>query len=417
MERLLQGILGTVFVWAAATAVCAQQPDAGHLLFDFAAQKGRWISVNDNVMGGVSRGGAELTDEGTLEFSGVLSLENNGGFSSVRAGLGTNALEGHEGLVLRIRGDGRDYYVNLHTGSRVTPGSWRASMPTKKNTWQVVRVPFSRFEWTVFGRRLPGREINPAEMKSLGLTIADKKEGPFRLEVDWIRAYGASPKEPDLVDRASEMDNLSTFLAALDAAGLQEAVRGPGPITVFAPTDAAFSGLPEGAVAALLRPENRVKLKAVLLNHVAPGRLILSKREVRTLQGSPVRARIEGPYRLGNATVVTPDVEASNGVLHVIDSVLVPAGPQPDTNEAAVQVIDRAITVGVPLYNAGNPAACTAVYEVAVDSLSGAGAPGLSEKAREELRTAAREAADEKDPLQAAWTLRRALDAAREALK
>ncbi len=416
MQSLLRTFFGAILVCAAATAF-AVQPDAHHVLFDFEDKKGQWVSVNDNVMGGVSRGGSQMTGDGKMVFSGALSLENNGGFSSVRAGLDAEVLAGHKGLIMRVKGDGRDYYVNLHTQSQVTPGSWRASLPTKKDTWQEMRVPFDSFEWTVFGRRLPSRKIDPKNMESLGLTIADKKEGPFRMEVDWIAAYGAGPKELDLIGRAAEMEKLNTFLTALDAAGLKEALRDSGPITVFAPTNAAFGKLPEETLTALLKPENRLKLTAVLLNHVAPGRLILGQRQVQTLKGSPVKVRTEGSFRLDEAKVLTPDVEASNGIVHVIDSVLVPAPAKLDTNEAALQVIDRAIAVGVPLYNAGNAAACTAVYEVAVDSLRDADAPGLSNDIQNTLRVAAGKTARENDPLQAAWILRQALDTTREALR
>ena len=417
MQGMCWELLLVVLVFASSASARAQQPAEDHLLFDFGPKQGQWMSVNDNVMGGVSRGGARPTDDGILDFSGVLSLENNGGFSSTRAALEPGALSGHAGLILRVRGDGRAYYVNLHTESRVSSGSWRAPLATRRDTWMEIRVPFSEFGWTVFGRRLPNRGVDPDQVQSLGFTIADKVEGPFRLQVDWIKAYGGAAREPDLVDQAAGMANLSIFRQAVDSAGLEGAIRGPGPMTVFAPTDAAFEKLPEGALVDLLREENRSQLRAILLNHVAPGRLLLAKREVQTLHGAPVSLDAVGPYRVGGATVVQHDLQASNGVLHVIDSVLVPSGAKPDTDTEAAELIDRAISIGVPLYNGGNAEACAAVYEVAVASLIGAESPGLSEDLQNTLRSVAAQASREQDRATAAWTLRRALDAARSQLQ
>jgi monofunctional biosynthetic peptidoglycan transglycosylase len=217
MHSLLSGLSAAVIVCAAITAASAQEPVKDHLLFDFEGKKGQWVSVNDDVMGGVSRGGGRTTAEGTLDFSGVLSLENNGGFSSIRAVLEPGALSGHEGLVLRTRGDGRAYYVNLHMESRVTAGSWRAPLSTPKGTWKDVRLPFSEFGWTVFGRRLPSSSLDPSQVRSLGFTIADKTDGPFQLQVDWIKAYGAAEREPDLLERAAGVEDLSIFAQAVDS--------------------------------------------------------------------------------------------------------------------------------------------------------------------------------------------------------
>jgi hypothetical protein len=160
-----------------------------------------------------------------------------------------------------------------------------------------------------------------------------------------------------------------------------------------------------------------VRLRAVLLNHLAPGRLVLGKRQIRTLLGTPVFVSAEGPHRLGETEVITADLEAANGLLHVIDAVLVPLGEQPGTNDEVAELIDNAISLGVPLYNGGNAEVCAAIYEVAAVSAMDAKAPGLSRDLRDTLRSSIDEAARQVDKQVAAWTLRRALDTARQAVR
>ena len=133
--------------------------------------------------------------------------------------------------------------------------------------------------------------------------------------------------QPDIVATASQAGQFKTLLVALDAAGLTQALQGPGPFTVFAPTDEAFAKLPEGALDALLKdPE---KLKAVLTYHVVPGSLkadqVLGGAPLVTLQGESLKASVEdGKARIDDAGVVTADLECSNGVIHVVDAVLLP---------------------------------------------------------------------------------------------
>jgi uncharacterized surface protein with fasciclin (FAS1) repeats len=148
---------------------------------------------------------------------------------------------------------------------------------------------------------------------------------------------GGAPKaddhmkaEKDIVETAVAAGSFKTLAAALQAAGLVDALKGAGPFTVFAPTDEAFAKLPAGAVEELLKPENKEKLKAVLLYHVVPGKVTagevvkLNGKEAKTLQGSKVKVRAKGGVMIDNANVVKTDVMASNGVIHVIDTVLMP---------------------------------------------------------------------------------------------
>jgi uncharacterized surface protein with fasciclin (FAS1) repeats len=144
------------------------------------------------------------------------------------------------------------------------------------------------------------------------------------------RVAGDSVETNDLVDTAVAAGQFKTLAAALEAAGLIDELKGAGPFTVFAPTDEAFAKLPAGTVETLLKPENKEKLKAVLLYHVVPGNVTadqvtkLNGRSVKTLQGSSVKVKTSHGVRVDNAKVTQTDVKASNGVIHVIDTVLMP---------------------------------------------------------------------------------------------
>lgn len=137
----------------------------------------------------------------------------------------------------------------------------------------------------------------------------------------------------DIVDTAIAAGQFTTLVAAVQAAGLEDALRAPGPITVFAPTDAAFAALPAGTVDDLLKPENKDKLTAILTYHVASGKTkskdLAGKRlNVTTLNGATVAVDGTNGVKVGDAKVVTADIYASNGVIHVIDAVLLPPAAQ-----------------------------------------------------------------------------------------
>jgi uncharacterized surface protein with fasciclin (FAS1) repeats len=140
------------------------------------------------------------------------------------------------------------------------------------------------------------------------------------------------PASPDIVDIAAGDPNFSTLVAALQAADLVDTLRGPGPFTVFAPTNAAFAALPPGTVDSLLLPENQATLQSILLYHVVPGaitsnELVGQRLSVATVNGEAVRINADnklGTVRVNNATVTQADIIADNGVIHVIDSVLLP---------------------------------------------------------------------------------------------
>jgi len=141
-------------------------------------------------------------------------------------------------------------------------------------------------------------------------------------------AMPAAAQEMDIVDTAVANGSFNTLAAALTAAGLVETLKGEGPFTVFAPTDAAFAALPEGTVETLLLPENKDQLVAILTYHVVPGAVMSTDltegMTAATVNGAEVTITLEGGPKVNGAVISAPDVAASNGVIHVIDSVILP---------------------------------------------------------------------------------------------
>jgi uncharacterized surface protein with fasciclin (FAS1) repeats len=135
-------------------------------------------------------------------------------------------------------------------------------------------------------------------------------------------------KGNDIVAVASSAGSFNTLVAAVKAAGLVETLQGPGPFTVFAPTDEAFAKLPTGTVEDLLKPENKAKLAGILTYHVVPGQVMAAEvktMKVKTVNGKELDVKvIDGAVTVDNAKVIKTDVAASNGVIHVIDTVLLP---------------------------------------------------------------------------------------------
>lgn len=138
----------------------------------------------------------------------------------------------------------------------------------------------------------------------------------------------ADGKKMDIVDTAVSAGSFTTLVAAVKAAGLVETLKGPGPFTVFAPTDAAFAALPAGTVESLLKPENKDQLVSILTYHVIPGKVMSGDLSeglmAKTVQGSEVMITLAGGPKVNGANITTPDIAASNGVIHVIDAVILP---------------------------------------------------------------------------------------------
>jgi uncharacterized surface protein with fasciclin (FAS1) repeats len=145
-----------------------------------------------------------------------------------------------------------------------------------------------------------------------------------------VASMSAFGFEKNIVDTAVEAGKFKTLAAALGAAGLVDAVKGPGPFTVFAPSDEAFAKLPKGTVETLLKPENKDKLKAILTYHVVPGKVmakdVLGVKGAKSLNGQRIDVKVDGgKVMVDGAQVVATDIACTNGVIHVIDSVILPS--------------------------------------------------------------------------------------------
>ena len=152
-------------------------------------------------------------------------------------------------------------------------------------------------------------------------------------------------QEKDIVDTAVGAGSFKTLVAAVKAAGLVETLKGEGPFTVFAPTDEAFKKLPAGTVETLLKPENLKKLQGILTYHVVPGSVmaadVVKLDSAKTVQGQDVTIKVvDGGVMINGAKVVTADIECSNGVIHVIDSVILPPAKKADIVDTAVSADD-----------------------------------------------------------------------------
>jgi len=218
----------------------------------------------------------------------------------------------------------------------------------------------------------------------------------------------------DIVDVAVKAGSFKTLVAAVKAADLVETLRGDGPFTVFAPTDKAFARLPAGTVENLLKPENRDQLIAILTYHVVPGMIqssdLLNVAEAETVGGKSLPIGL----RVGEATVIQTDVRASNGVIHIIDTVLMPQMESTDTAMAR-DLIRTAINRGAPLYNQGQAAACASIYEVTAQALLDFDAE-LPDSAQRPLRRALKQMRHSHDYSERAWIMREGLDEAYAAL-
>lgn len=163
--------------------------EASPVLYDFTAADAReqWQAVNDGVMGGLSEGRFAITEDAQMRFHGTLSLENNGGFASIRSRPNALGLAPGDTIVVRVRGDGRTYNFNLYIPTRRTAFSYQAKFETKKGEWVDVEIPLEKFQPTWFGRTLEEPQLDPGKVNRLGILLGDKKAGEFELLIDWIR--------------------------------------------------------------------------------------------------------------------------------------------------------------------------------------------------------------------------------------
>lgn len=149
-----------------------------------------WRIVNDGVMGGLSRSEIVRSNTNTAIFKGTVSLENNGGFASTRTTPHSYDLDGHNGILLRLKGDGKIYQFRLRTNDRFDGVAYRYQFATEANNWMIIDIPFNECVAVFRGRILKDEEpIQPEKIQQIGFLISDKQAGNFQLEIDWIKAY------------------------------------------------------------------------------------------------------------------------------------------------------------------------------------------------------------------------------------
>lgn len=224
-------------------------------------------------------------------------------------------------------------------------------------------------------------------------------------------AFAGHHKKQDIVDTAAAAGTFETLIAAAKAAGLAGALKGDGPLTVFAPTDDAFGALPAGTIETLLKPENKDQLATILKYHVIAGKVgsgaLADGARLETLAGiDAVVTQTEQGFNIENARIVATDIDASNGVVHVIDRVILP--PAQMSRADAAGVIQQAIDRGVPMFNHGNAQGTVAVYTTVAERLMREGSLSAEERAR--LEVGLMEAANSHNARTSAWQLRYALD-------
>lgn len=216
------------------------------------------------------------------------------------------------------------------------------------------------------------------------------------------------PSSKTIPETAKAAGKFETLLAAAGAAGLSEVLGSAGPFTVFAPTDEAFAKLPAGTVETLLKPENKEKLADILKYHVVAGRVysekVLDSKAIKTLQGASAAISLsDGIPRIQGAKILKTDIDASNGVIHVIDSVILPPAGGVD----AKRKLEEAVAAGAPLFNSGHHSACAAVYRKTIDELM---TTSLPRSMKSHMSSVINKADQTQCDTERAWVLRRGID-------
>lgn len=335
---------------ALAITALSPQASAQSLQVDFKNGVGAWSTVLDGVMGGLSTGKVSQPEAGILRWTGELSLENNGGFSQVRTAVPEGSCAGAEGFVLEVKGDGRTYTFDVRVSNvRMMAGAFQQKFETKDGEWTQVRLPLDGFRLFSFGREVRSAPALVAgKIESVGITLADKKAGAFALEMRSLATYGKDAATAATNAAAGQGRDLATvaraagltkLLACVATTGLE---LPKGPVTIFAPTDAAFDALPKGTVEKLLRPEGKATLRTILLQHVVEGRLgsaeVLNQRGLSTLAGQQLAVDFAA-QTVGGAGFVATDVPFDGGIVHVVDRVLLPE----TRSIAAIAVADKSL--------------------------------------------------------------------------
>ncbi|MEJ6571129.1 MAG: fasciclin domain-containing protein [Akkermansiaceae bacterium] len=230
-----------------------------------------------------------------------------------------------------------------------------------------------------------------------------------------------------ILETASSAGKFTILEKAVKAAGLTDALNGEGPFTVFAPTDEAFMRLPKGTIATLLKPENKAMLVEILTYHVVSGKVEGSKAvtlsEATALNKKKLTIKFKNAALYVNKSkVIATDVMASNGVIHIIDEVLIPAAIKPSASQSSsaasqsAEILSDAISVGVDLFNDGKEADCAKVYKIALRAVVALKPEELDKATMATLNKTLQAVSNEKDARKNAWTLRYAMDKAMKSL-
>lgn len=232
-----------------------------------------------------------------------------------------------------------------------------------------------------------------------------------------LLSAGNAPKL-DIVDTAVSAGSFKTLAAALKSADLIDALKGDGPFTVFAPTDEAFAKLPKGTVEKLLKPENKQQLVDILTYHVVPGNIpaavAVNLNKATALNKKEIDVKLtRSALFLNSSKVVKTDINCRNGVIHVIDTVLLPSRPmskQVSARHSARNLLHMAIDRGVPMFNHGNHQACASIYEITAHALMAMPKEVVSSAERKMLERAIAMADRSHDSTSKAWAFRSAFD-------
>jgi transforming growth factor-beta-induced protein len=232
------------------------------------------------------------------------------------------------------------------------------------------------------------------------------------------------PESGTIPEVATKSGTFETLLAAANAAGLVPTLQGDGPLTVFAPTDEAFSALPKGTVASLLQPANQGKLAEILKYHVVSGRVY--SEDALTLSSAPTVAgqsititATEAGANINNARLLQTDIDACNGVIHVIDRVLLPADtsssvaamkPAVDQRSVAMSMLTAAIDQAVPVFNSGHHGQCAEIYMRVLQEVSAMPGLTLSTGLRNQINHTLSVCPRMSSSTDRAWALRRQID-------
>ena len=217
--------------------------------------------------------------------------------------------------------------------------------------------------------------------------------------------------EKDIVDTAVSAKSFNTLVAAAKAAGLVDTLKSKGPLTVFAPTDEAFAKLPEGTVESLLKPENKDKLASILKYHVVAGKVMASDvvklKKAETVEGSSVKIKVkDGSVMINKAKVLKTDIGCSNGVIHVINTVLMPPMKQAEVR----QRLEEAVASGAALYNSGHHEQCADIYANAMTQLMAETISGLDRHDVRQMQMILTIAENQHHAGRRAWILRHGID-------